>query len=102
MAETAIDSGIGSQPKKKVTLTTSASIRVNTGSYESVDVFKSMQCEVEFGSKDELSKKSAMIDETLVGLLQREAEVLMARIGRTRKLDGEQIGLWHDATRDLK
>lgn len=76
---------------RKVTLETSASLKINTGNYETVDVSKTLIMEIEFETPDELVEKSKKADNAVAALLRAEAEGMLEQLGRKRimKVNGQ-------------
>ena len=82
----------------------SASVRINTGNFESVEFSTSL--EVEFNPepgkdvKTQISEKSAKVGTLVVQLLKHDVEENMARMGRIRfdKEKQKTIPLWEVIT----
>jgi len=69
---------------RKISLETSASLKINTGNYETVDVSKTVVMEIEFETADELIEKSKKADNMVAALLRAEAEGMLEQLGRKR------------------
>ena len=86
--------------KRTAQIETSCSIKINTGNFETLDVSKKMVVDIEFGSPEEFINKSKKVDAILINLVQKEAEVALERMGRSRcaKAKGQEfkVGLWED------
>lgn len=73
-----------SKMARKITLETSASLKINTGNYETVDVSKTLIMEIEFETPDELVEKSRKADNCVAALLRAEADGMLEQLGRKR------------------
>lgn len=71
-------------------------IRTNTGNFESVDVRKSMQKEVEYENAQELEKKLAALDAFVNKQAKQAVEAVLKDTGRARHRDGKPIETWGD------
>lgn len=58
--------------KRKARIGTRASIKVNLGNYESLEVSKHLEVDIEFADVEELASKSASLDRTITQLLQEQ------------------------------
>lgn len=91
---------------RKVTLQSTASLKINTGNYETVDVSKTMSVEIEFEKPDELVEKSKNHDAVLIQMLKAEAESALEQIGRRRvmKIAGQDtpVELWKSYVNEKK
>jgi hypothetical protein len=79
---------------KKLVLESTANVKINTGSYETIDVSKSIRVEVEYETMEELEKKSKSVDSVLAKLVKAEAETILKETGRTRVHQNKEVELW--------
>lgn len=71
-------------PKRKITIETTAHIKVNTGNFETIDVSKTLRAEVEYANAEELLKKSQSMDAICTKMAKIEAELVLKETGRQR------------------
>lgn len=87
--------------KREIKLVSSVSLKINIGNFETLEVMKSAEAQVEFSSQEELCKKSSALDRIVGTLVKNAAEHQLADMGRDRifKLGGHEIpvSLWVDA-----
>ncbi len=83
---------------RKVTIEKSATLKIATGNFESVDVSMAVKEEIEFETPAELVEKTKKLDNMLIALLKNEAEAALAQMGRCRvmKINGKDtpVELW--------
>lgn len=83
---------------RKVTLQTTATLKINVGNYETVDVSKTVTADIEFEKPEELVDRSSKHDTMVGALLKAEAEGLLEQLGRKRimKIGGQDTpaDLW--------
>ena len=83
---------------RKITLETSAFLKINTGNYETLDLSKTVREEIEFETAAELVEKSKKLDNMAAALLKAEAETMIEQLGRRRimKISGVEtpVNLW--------
>lgn len=94
-------------PKKRgIKLVSSVSLKINVGNFETLEVMKSAEVDVEFSSHEELCNKSAKLDRIVATLVKAAAEHQCADLGRDRhfKLGGHEIpvDLWVDGKEAAK
>jgi len=81
-------------------ISSSATIKFNTGNYESLEVFKSVETEVSYDKPEELAEKSKSLDKLTHLLLKEEVEHMFAQTKRKRvaKVNGAEIpiGIWEE------
>lgn len=87
-------------------ITTTATIKFNTGNFETIEVMKSVETEVTFEKPEELTEKSKNMDKMIVALLKDEAQFVCEQSGRQRivKVGGVEkaIGLFDAIGGDKK
>lgn len=69
---------------RKITIETTAFLKINTGNYESLDVSKTIRQEVEFETAEELVAASHKADAAVAALVKSEAELMLEQLGRRR------------------
>jgi hypothetical protein len=86
--------------KRTIKVVTSVSVKVNVGNFETLEVMKSIDADVEFSSHEELCTKSSNLDKLAASLLRSAVEQQCEDLGRNRKfkLGGREIpvSLWVD------
>lgn len=83
---------------RKATVTTSASIKLSVGNFETIDAQKTLAVEIEFDKPEELADRSKSMDSLVIRLLKAEVEQIVDQIGRRRimKINGVEtpVDLW--------
>lgn len=86
--------------KRKATIASSITIKINIGNFEHIEVTKSITTEVEFEKSDELLAKSSKLDELVSTACKNEAEKVMSDTGRKRYVKpgmaDKEAPLWKD------
>jgi hypothetical protein len=74
-------------------ISTTVSMKVNTGNYETVEVAKSIETDVTFEKVEELAEKSKNLDKTAFLMLKEETEYMLTQLGRKRhiKVNGKEL-----------
>lgn len=67
---------------RKLKLETSATIKINTGNYETIDVTKTVTMDIEFSKPSEVIEKSKKLDSLVANLAKAEAETILKETGR--------------------
>lgn len=67
---------------------TRASMKINAGNYESIEVSKMLEVEIEYETPEELKKKSKALDKCVTSLLQAERDEVLAATGKSPKAPG--------------
>ena len=80
--------------KKKIVIQQSATVKVNTGNYENIEVTESIEAEVEYENTDELKKKGAGMASALAMLLKSSTEKMLQETNRKRVVCGKETELW--------
>lgn len=83
---------------KKVTLTSSATLKINVGNFESIDIHKTLISEIEYEDSKDVAEKSANADRMLASMIKTEAELLLKQWDRSRimRINGHDtpVELW--------
>lgn len=77
--------------KRTVVLETAATMKINVGNFETIDITKKITREVSYESVEDLKKKSANIDSILTELLKKEAETILVSTGRFRVMKIDKV-----------
>lgn len=81
-------------------ISSAVSMKINTGNYETIEVSKSIETEVQFEKTEELTEKSKGMDKMALIMLKEDAELVCAQLNRRRhkKVNGKdvQIGLFDE------
>ncbi len=82
----------------KVKIGSHCSLKINTGNFESLDIGKTIEVEIEVASPADLPAKSGKISASLVEMLKNEAEATMHSLGRNRYngMVQSKIDLWQE------
>jgi hypothetical protein len=89
------------EPKKReIKLVSTVSLKINVGNFETLEVMKSVEADVDFSSQEELCQKSSTLDRIVATLVKNAADHQCADMARNRyfKLGGHEIPvpLWVD------
>lgn len=68
----------------KIKISTSGSVIINTGNYETITVHKEIEREVEYEKPEDIVSVSEKTDGMLVFLLKKQAEETLKLMGRKR------------------
>lgn len=92
--------------KREIKIVSSVVLKINVGNFETLEVMKSVEADVEFSSQEELCSKSSKLDRIVANLVKTASEFQCAELGRNRqfKLGGHEIpvSLWVDGKEDAK
>jgi hypothetical protein len=80
--------------KRKATIEKGATLKINTGGFENLEIFQSIKCEVEFSDGAELRRKSDALMRQVIDLLKTDAEEALKRTNRKRVVGNQAVELW--------
>jgi hypothetical protein len=80
--------------KRRAMIEKAATIKINTGSFENLEIFESVKIEIDFADAEELRRKDDALTRQVVALLKGTAERTLKETNRKRFIGNQAVELW--------